>query len=122
MTAVPVKLDNVKLADAKPSVVHKLPCKIEHTGEARVSDLFVVAPDGTSSFRGRELQRVVSAIPEGYRGIVLNKSKTTTDAEEPEFQVTHSFDQITSWGWDSKPATMNFSQLISIQTALHGSE
>ena len=122
MDSVPVKYDDSKLKILEPSKVHKLPCTIEHTGEARISDLFIVAPDGTSSFRGRQLQSTVSSLPEGYRGLVLNKSKTTTDTEEEEFHVTHSFDQITSWGWDTKPPPMNLDNLISIQSALHSNE
>ena len=122
MSAIPVKFDDSKLTKAHLSNVHKLPCKIEHTGPARVSDLFVVKPDGSSSFRGRQLQSVVSPLPEGYKGIALTKSKTTTDTEEGEFNVTHSFDQITSWGWDSKPPPVNFEKLISVQSALHGKD
>ena len=115
MAAVPVKLE-------KPSelvTIHKLPCKIEHEGPARISDLFAVAADGTSSFRGKKLESVTSSLPEGYTGVVLRKSKTTTDAEEDEFHLTHSFKEVTSWGWDSKPSSMNFEKLISIQSALH---
>ena len=118
MAAAPVKFKNDS-APSELSTVHKLPCKIEHDGPARISDLFAVAEDGTSSFRGKKLESVRSPLPEGYTGIVLSKSRTTTDAEEDEFHLTHSFKEIISWGWDSKPSSMNFDKLVSIQNALH---
>lgn len=104
---------------AQLSTVHKLPCKIEYTGNARVSDLLAIAPDGSSSFRGRQLRQTISSIPQNYKGFVLSKSKTTTDTEEEEFTVTHSFKQITGWGWDGKPTKIDFDKLIAVQSALH---
>ena len=107
--------DDVK----EESQVHKLPCNIEYNGTARVADLFCVANDGTSSFRGHKLVSVNNTVPDAYTGVVLDIPERTTDTEEQLINVTHTFSEYKSWGWDIKPQGANEEKLIAIQKALH---
>ncbi|KAI4977906.1 ribonuclease H2 subunit C [Hordeum vulgare subsp. vulgare] len=99
--------------------VHLLPCGIRHNSAAAVSDYFKprdtdVEVDGVkveeAFFRGRNLQGATVALPDGYRGYVLEKKKNEEkdaqgmDEEASNFVSRAEFQNITYWNHDTMPS------------------
>lgn len=120
MNEIDVDWNACKHEKVSRSVVHKLPVKIDYTGEGQISNNFCIADDKTASFRGRKLEGEDCSVPENYTAVVMLQSAVTTDTEESKFNVTNTFDKYTAWGWDMKPVSTNFNKLIAVQNALHG--
>ncbi|KAL5664557.1 hypothetical protein ACJX0J_024665, partial [Zea mays] len=56
-------------------------------------------------FRGRKLQGTTLALPDGYRGYVLEKSRgQNSDAEVSNFTSRAEFQSITYWNHDTAPS------------------
>lgn len=88
----------------RTAVVHHLPCKIKHTGTARVSTFFVVVERGETqsecTFRGRRLVGVRARVPEGSRGLVLKQSAEPAEPPAERRWEADTFDTLTWWGAD----------------------
>ncbi|KAL6629107.1 hypothetical protein ACP70R_028872 [Stipagrostis hirtigluma subsp. patula] len=91
--------------------VHLLPCGIRQNGAAPVSDYFKPRSTGVevegvrveeAFFRGRKLQGATLALPDGYRGYVLEKK--SADAEVSNFVSRAEFQNITYWNHDTTPS------------------
>ncbi|KAI0600040.1 ribonuclease H2, subunit C [Biscogniauxia sp. FL1348] len=110
----------------KKAQLHLLPCRIHYDGDVNISDTFwnpSQSEDGTKTayFRGRKLDGKTFKLPEGYYGIVAEKSdpkpeqrginEMTDDVEmqedandQPEVGDMHgkaAFDEITIWGHET---------------------
>ncbi|PWZ23986.1 Ribonuclease H2 subunit C [Zea mays] len=93
---------------------HLLPCGIRQNGGAPVSDYFKPRATGVevegvkmeeAFFRGRKLQGTTLALPDGYRGYVLEKScGQNSDAEVSNFTSRAEFQSITYWNHDTAPS------------------
>ncbi|RCV05315.1 hypothetical protein SEVIR_1G072400v4 [Setaria viridis] len=97
---------------------HHLPCGIKQNGGAPVSDYFKPRSTGVevegvrveeAFFRGRKLQGATLALPDGYRGYVLEKKsggkdKQNSDGEVSNFVARAEFQNITYWNHDTTPS------------------
>ncbi|CAN6237256.1 unnamed protein product [Urochloa humidicola] len=96
---------------------HLLPCGIRQNGCAPVSDYFKPRSTGVevegvkveeAFFRGRKLQGATLALPDGYRGYVLEKKsggKDTHNSDEVSNFVSRAeFQNITYWNHDTMPS------------------
>lgn len=92
--------------------VHHLPCKIKHTGPARVSSYFVVAErdaaESECTFRGRKLVGVRARVPEGACGLVLTHCAEPAEPPAERRWEAAAFDELRWWGADfpSAPSAM----------------
>uniref|UniRef100_A0A0D9VCN5 Uncharacterized protein n=1 Tax=Leersia perrieri TaxID=77586 RepID=A0A0D9VCN5_9ORYZ len=98
--------------------VHLLPCGIKQNGAAAVFDYFKpkdtgVEVDGVrveeAFFRGRKLQGATIALPDGYRGYILDKRSGGKGMQNLEGEVTNfksraEFQDITYWNHDTTPS------------------
>lgn len=97
--------------------VHLLPCGIRHSSAAAVSDYFKPRDTGVevegvrveeAFFRGRKLQGATVALPDGYRGYVLEKSAAkdmqNMDGDASNFVSRAEFQNITYWNHDAMPS------------------
>uniref|UniRef100_A0ACD5Z9R6 Uncharacterized protein n=1 Tax=Avena sativa TaxID=4498 RepID=A0ACD5Z9R6_AVESA len=98
--------------------VHLLPCGIRQNSAAAVSDYFKprdtgVEVDGVrveeAFFRGRKLQGATVALPDGYRGYVLEKKNGEKDTKGMDGEVSNfvsraEFQNITYWNHDTMPS------------------
>ncbi|KAG9439509.1 hypothetical protein H6P81_019674 [Aristolochia fimbriata] len=121
------------------SQIHNLPCCIRHDGECQVSDYFKPKKTGVvlegleveeGSFRGRRLRGATVPVPDGYRGLVLERRKdmgkgkgVEASDENSSWEATAKFDNITYWNHDSFPsqndALMRFLHWFPVADALH---
>ncbi|XP_046649120.1 ribonuclease H2 subunit C-like [Daphnia pulicaria] len=113
--AVHIQVNSPDLKLDENCVVHSMPCKINHDGQANVSGFFSPyienkelddSSDGVkqASFRGYPLQGKETVIPDGFKGIVVTEmKKPLTDIEERNLVVSKKFDKITYWNWDCFP-------------------
>ncbi|EES06339.1 hypothetical protein BDA96_04G060000 [Sorghum bicolor] len=93
---------------------HLLPCGIRQNGGAPVSDYFKPRATGVevegvkveeAFFRGRKLQGATLALPDGYRGYVLEKKRgQNSDVEVSNFVSRAEFQNITYWNHDTMPS------------------
>ncbi|XP_058505320.1 ribonuclease H2 subunit C [Solea solea] len=89
--------------------VHLLPCEIEHSGSAQVSQYFTATTkdhkfEKTVSFRGRELKGQEISCPQGYTGLVLKETnKPGSDQEDRTVKVSSVFDKLTYWNLETPP-------------------
>ncbi|XP_049899172.1 ribonuclease H2 subunit C [Epinephelus moara] len=89
--------------------VQLMPCEIEHSGPASVSQyLTATTKDGklekTVSFRGRGLKGQELSCPHGYTGLVLKEiNKPGSDQEDRTVKVTSVFDKLTYWNLETPP-------------------
>ncbi|KAI0972807.1 ribonuclease H2, subunit C [Xylaria arbuscula] len=108
--------------------VNLLPCRIHHDGDVNPSDTFwnpTEAEDGlqTAYFRGRKLHGKALKLPEGYYGVVVEKTdakpQTSSAEQEPadedidvienpedqlevgEMRGKAAFDELMIWGHES---------------------
>nr|XP_043895822.1 ribonuclease H2 subunit C isoform X2 [Solea senegalensis] len=77
--------------------VHLLPCEIEHSGSAQVSQYFTATTkdrkcEKTVSFRGRELKGQEISCPQGYTGLVLKETNKPGSDQE-----------LTYWNLETPP-------------------
>nr|CAH0103756.1 unnamed protein product [Daphnia galeata] len=97
-------------------IVHSMPCKINHNGQANVTGFFTPYIENKelngcsgvseSSFRGYPLQGKKIVIPVGFKGIVVSETKKPlTDVEERNLVVSKKFCEITYWNWDCFPVS-----------------
>ncbi|XP_062223979.1 uncharacterized protein LOC133922606 isoform X1 [Phragmites australis] len=98
--------------------VHLLPCGIRLNGGAPVSDYFKPRSTGVevegvrmeeAFFRGRKLQGATLALPDGYRGYVLEKKSGEKDTHNLDDEVSNfvsraEFQNITYWNHDTAPS------------------
>ncbi|OEL23404.1 hypothetical protein BAE44_0015576 [Dichanthelium oligosanthes] len=98
--------------------VHLLPCGIRQNGGAPVSDYFKPRSTGVeiegvrveeAFFRGRKLQGATLALPDGYRGYVLEKKSGGKDTQNSDGEVSNfvsraEFQNITYWNHDTTPS------------------
>ncbi|KAM0893767.1 hypothetical protein ACQ4PT_024900 [Festuca glaucescens] len=97
--------------------VHLLSCGIRNNSAVAVSDYFKPRDNGVevdgirveeSFFRGRKLQGATVALPDGYRGYVLEKNgeKDTQgmDGDVSSFVSRAEFQNITYWNHDTMPS------------------
>ncbi|CAM0946621.1 unnamed protein product [Alopecurus aequalis] len=98
--------------------VHLLPCGIRHNSAAAVSDYFKPRDTGEevdgvrveeAFFRGRKLQGATVALPDGYRGYVLEKKNGEKETEGMDGEVSSfvsraEFQNITYWNHDTMPS------------------
>ncbi|XP_014863066.1 PREDICTED: ribonuclease H2 subunit C isoform X1 [Poecilia mexicana] len=114
-------LSSLKGAEKAP--VHLMPCEIEHTGHAQVSQYFtattkenkkgtktdcrpVFATDKTVSFRGRGLKGQEISCPQGHTGLVLKEvDGHGSDQEDRTVKVTSVFDKLTYWNLETPPTS-----------------
>lgn len=75
-------------------------------------------PVMTASFRGRPLQGRKLDVPEGYKGVVVNKDPRSPDKSNGQFK------HFTYWNWDEIPSkndiVVKSLQLINVSQAIHG--
>lgn len=104
------------------SVVHYLPCKIDHSGPTDVASYFLTneEPDGSlrAQFRGRGLHGEVLELSKqkgltesaklNVRGLVVAHSSNNPQVMEIEGQ----FDQMHVWQHDRKPEMQEVGQYI----------
>nr|CAB3448967.1 unnamed protein product [Digitaria exilis] len=97
---------------------HLLPCVIRQNGGAPVSDYFKPRSTGVevegvkveeAFFRGRKLQGATLALPDGYRGYVLEKKSgekdtQNSDGEFSSFVSRGEIQSITYWNHDVTPS------------------
>ncbi|KAJ0980799.1 hypothetical protein J5N97_009054 [Dioscorea zingiberensis] len=119
--------------------VHLLPCSIKHDGPCPVSHYFKPKPSGVlvdglnveeAFFRGRKLQGVTVALPEGFQGYVLGKKKVeggksseAMDGDSSCWQSRAEFGNFTYWNHDTMPSKedpiLRCFHWFSIANALH---
>ncbi|KAI1170823.1 ribonuclease H1 small subunit [Nemania sp. FL0916] len=113
--------------EAEKSRINLLPCRIHHDGDVNTSDTFwnpTKAEDGlqTAYLRGRKLHGETVKLPEGYRGVVVEKTDAKPSApttrelgdedvmaiddpddqlEVGEMKAKATFDELTIWGHES---------------------
>lgn len=99
------------------SVIHYMPCKINHDGAANITGFFspyvenkdtdiINKADSVleASFRGYPLQGKKIKIPNDFKGIVVNEmKKPLTDMEPRNLDLKKNFCEITYWNWDCFP-------------------
>ncbi|KAK8815608.1 hypothetical protein WA538_004734, partial [Blastocystis sp. DL] len=86
------------------STVHHIPCEIQYTGRAPVSDYFVVnseQPVREAMLRGRLLRGKEIVMPKGIEGVVMMRSTGANRKETVEGIA--SFTKATQWYTDSIP-------------------
>ncbi|CAN6230463.1 unnamed protein product [Urochloa humidicola] len=104
-------------AGAELGGAHLLPCGIRQNGGAPVSDYFKPRSTGVevegvkveeAFFRGRKLQGATLALPDGYRGYVLEKKSGGKDTQNSDevgnFVSRAEFQNITYWNHDTTPS------------------
>ncbi|XP_076015644.1 ribonuclease H2 subunit C [Genypterus blacodes] len=102
-----LQLSSVTQAQLEP--VHLLPCEIEHSGSAQVSQYFNATikdrkHEKTVSFRGRGLKGQELSCPQGYGGLVLKEfNKPTSDQEDRTVKVSSAFDKLIYWNLETPP-------------------
>ncbi|KAG8069874.1 hypothetical protein GUJ93_ZPchr0006g41117 [Zizania palustris] len=117
--------------------VHHLPCGIRQNGAAAVSDYFKpketgVEVDGVrveeAFFRGRKLQGATIALPDGYRGYIVEKKNAGKDKQHLEgefsnFKSRAEFQNITYWNHDTTPSAEDplprCFHLLTVANAMH---
>ncbi|XP_026185495.1 ribonuclease H2 subunit C [Mastacembelus armatus] len=96
-------------AQAQRAPVYLLPCEIEHSGPAQVSQFFTSTIkdhkyEKTVSFRGRGLKGQELNCPQGYTGLVLKEiNKPGSDQEDRTVRVSSVFDKMTYWNLETPP-------------------
>lgn len=120
--------------DPAPATVHLLPCEIEYTGPAPVSQYFKPKPaakkgaaEGTmeACFRGRQLRGVEVKPPAGYSGAVLQDTVNASvgDGEQRKWLHKSSFDSFTYWKHGEAPVgdepPFKAMRLAGLASALH---
>ncbi|GAB7356663.1 hypothetical protein MBLNU459_g7379t1 [Dothideomycetes sp. NU459] len=131
---------DVQSASCNPNI---LPCKIAHNGPVNAARRHWAPqrqPDGKTAayFRGRELHGKVIDVPNGYKGVVVEKTARTLpapdarhsgldgrdEAEEDDeecseyvgvMQELASFKEFTVWGHESVPANVEDSYTKGIE-------
>ncbi|XP_068656299.1 uncharacterized protein [Aristolochia californica] len=103
------------------SQIHNLPCCIRRDGKCEVSDYFKPQNTGVvveglevveASFRGRKLRGTTVQVPDGYRGLVLERRKNMGKRKSVEvcdensscWEASAKFEKITFWNHDSFPS------------------
>ncbi|KAF0919421.1 hypothetical protein E2562_029453 [Oryza meyeriana var. granulata] len=117
--------------------VHLLPCGIRQKGAAAVSDYFKPKDTGVevervrveeAFFRGRKLQGATIALPDGYRGYILEKRSGGKDMQKLEGEVSSfksraEFQNITYWNHDTTPSAEDplprCFHLLTVANAMH---
>ncbi|KAF2753046.1 ribonuclease H1 small subunit [Pseudovirgaria hyperparasitica] len=117
----------IKPSSQKPEKcsANVLPCQIKYDGPIEAKQRYwkpVETHDGSKSayFRGRELRGTDVALPEGFRGSVLQITEkrlhpppadSAPDSDEEEIpedikiaEELAAFDSVTVWGHDSAPS------------------
>ncbi|GAB7362213.1 hypothetical protein MBLNU230_g2238t1 [Neophaeotheca triangularis] len=113
-----------KTNDSRKVTPNVLPCAIKHNGPIDIADRYWnprKEADGsrTAHFRGRKLQGKTLKMPEGYEGVVLQKTDRVMPASPQEEEAidgeesravetkvadqTATFDGISVWGHESVP-------------------
>ncbi|XP_059050262.1 ribonuclease H2 subunit C [Achroia grisella] len=111
--------------------VHFMPCKVEEDGPANVRKYFEPYikedenGDLSATFRGRQLDGVKMALPDGYRAVVITEAKRPlTENADRRFQVAGGFTGMTHWNWDKKPSKndnlVKALDWVDIAEAIHG--
>jgi ribonuclease H2 subunit C len=91
-----------------PSHAHMLPCEVQYTGSAPVSQYFKPQPvegkpqQRVAAFRGRKMCGVALELPEGYTGAVLQDTvqAAVADGEERRWMHRGKIDSFTYWKQD----------------------
>ncbi|KAJ0118952.1 hypothetical protein J7T55_013208 [Diaporthe amygdali] len=133
---------------ATPNV---LPCRIQHDGPIGSADSYwspSQEPDGkrVAYFRGRKLHGKALKVPEGYRGVVIEKTDppkpqaprpdepevVDLDAEEEMplgiLEAKAEFDEVVIWGHESvadassDPYARGFEEWIAVAEQIHSYE
>ncbi|KAI1193109.1 ribonuclease H2, subunit C [Nemania serpens] len=140
-------------ASQKKTAVNLLPCRIHHDGDVNPSDTFwnpTTTQDNTQTayLRGRKLQGKAVKLPEGYHGLVVEKTDVKPDAsakgepidedleiiENPEDQLEvgamkgkAAFDELMVWGHESTgdsnvdPYVRGMEEWIAFAEEIHSS-
>ncbi|KAK6632167.1 hypothetical protein RUM44_007197 [Polyplax serrata] len=109
---VHLNLSNLNpLKDEERAKIHYMPCLIRGHGEAKVSSYFEpIITKGKhevlkASFRGFPLLGREQRVPQGYCGVILEKTNNEmSDTCDRNLYGTHLFDKFTYWNWDSEPS------------------
>ncbi|XP_027712009.1 ribonuclease H2 subunit C [Vombatus ursinus] len=108
--AVPglIRLQPSSVQAAAQTLLHLLPCEIQHNGPAAVSRFFSPAirpgPSGpVVSFRGRSLHGEEVTLPSGYMGLVLREEDKSEGPEDRTVQAIGTFSSFTLWGLENLP-------------------
>ncbi|KAM6924163.1 ribonuclease H2 subunit C [Xenentodon cancila] len=106
-----IHLQMASAGQAERAPVHLMPCEIDHSGLARVSQYFTAATkdhnqEKTVSFRGRGLKGQEICCPQGYTGLVLKEiNKPGSDQEDRTVRVSFVFDKMTYWNLETPPTS-----------------
>ncbi|XP_017263501.1 ribonuclease H2 subunit C [Kryptolebias marmoratus] len=91
--------------------VHLMPCEIEYSGAAQVSQYFTATTkdrkqEKTVSFRGRGLKGQEISCPQGYTGLVLKEvNKPGSDQEDRTVRISSMFNKLTYWNLETPPTS-----------------
>ena len=88
--------------------IQSIPCRIDHTGPADVSQYFhrEKLSNGCekATFRGRPLDGYSVKLPDGYKMHLLKETQTAVDGQKKTFEVHGSTDKVTVWNLDKEPS------------------
>ncbi|EGR52101.1 uncharacterized protein TRIREDRAFT_55039 [Trichoderma reesei QM6a] len=122
-------------AAAGKGIVNLLPCRVQHTGPTGPSSAYW-NPNGikTAYLRGRRLQGKTASLPEGYRGVVLQRKDDAPEpAEQPDvvmigedgdegsaprlgtMHVMTKFDKMVVWSHDAVADALSDPYLRSVE-------
>ncbi|KAM9375989.1 ribonuclease H2 subunit C [Pholidichthys leucotaenia] len=99
------------MGQAQRAAVHLMPCEIEHSGPAQVSQYFTATTkkrkqEKSVSFRGRGLKGQEISCPQGYTGLVLKEfNKPGSDQEDRTVRVSSVFSKMTYWNLETPPTS-----------------
>ncbi|KAK1256481.1 hypothetical protein MKX07_008740 [Trichoderma sp. CBMAI-0711] len=126
-------------AAAGKGIVNLLPCRVQHTGPTGPSSAYwnpSVDENGirTAYLRGRRLQGKTASLPEGYRGVVLQRKDDAPEpAEQPDvvmvggdgdeesapslgtMHVVTAFDKMVVWSHDAVADALSDPYLRSVE-------
>ncbi|KAI0184536.1 ribonuclease H1/H2 small subunit [Xylaria flabelliformis] len=109
-------------SEQKRATVNLLPCRIHHDGDVNPSDQFWNPTKSEAYLRGRKLHGTAVKLPEGYHGVVVEKTDAKPETgtrpesadedveviENPEDQLEvgamkgkAAFDELMIWGHES---------------------
>ncbi|XP_022195550.2 ribonuclease H2 subunit C [Nilaparvata lugens] len=110
-------------------VIHYVPCKIYHEGEANVTKYFKtsIKKDENkgleASLRGYPLKGTTVDLPKGYKGLILEENGKWIEGNERTLHVKNKFNSLTYWNWDKVPtkddAFLSALDWIEIAEAVH---
>ncbi|KAH0496622.1 hypothetical protein TgHK011_003973 [Trichoderma gracile] len=133
-------------------IVNLLPCRVQHTGPTGPSSAYwspSVDENGirTAYLRGRRLQGKTASLPEGYRGVVLQRKDDAPEpAEQPDvvmigedgdegsasrlgtMHVVTEFDKMVVWSHDavadasSDPYLRSVEEWFKVADSIHSYE